>query len=129
MASLCGASYAILARIYPSPYATTHLALSGVSAGSHTTHGLLKSLSRLFICSNSGHSLSDKKRHYLLFWLFNKAPLSRLGRETTNDVKHGICFLQTCCWVASTTYYLPSTWPELENITLMVAFGLVSYDD
>ena len=43
------------------------------------TYHRLKSLSSPFICSNSGHSLSDKTpRHYLLFWLFNKAPLSGL---------------------------------------------------
>ena len=50
--------------------ATTHPTLiRGVSC---LTYQKLKSLSRPFICSNSGHSLSDKRRHYLLFWLFNK---------------------------------------------------------
>ena len=135
MASLCGASYAISTRIYPSPYATAHLALSEVSAASsHTTHGLLKSLSSPFICSNSGHSLSDKKRHYLLFWLFNKAPLSRLamaraGRWQMMWSMGFVSYKHALCWLASPTYYLPSTWSELGNITLMVAFDPISYDD
>ena len=53
------------------PYLPPHhlTLIRGVSC---LTYQKLKSLSRPFICSNSGHSLSDKSRHYLLFWLFNK---------------------------------------------------------
>ena len=53
-------------------YGSTILATTHPRGVSCLTYQKLKSLSRPFICSNSGHSLSDKRRHYLLFWLFNK---------------------------------------------------------